>query len=310
MLSWVNDYWPLGKLQKLLAAFERDGELVHRWSCGNTKKIRKGDRIFLLQKGSEKGGLFGSGYVLSDKPIEDLHFEEGRASKGVTSQYVDVKFDLLVDPAEPVVLRSELDGKRLSCNTWTIEGSGKTILEPVADALEIIWAAKSISPSQDILSIEQDLSLSETDREALVLARKGQGQFRKDVIRVWGGFERCVVTLAETSAMLTASHIRAWRNCKTSEQRLDGANGLLLCAHIDRLFDRHLVSFEPRDEALICRVGKLPTHEIADLARLGFANGFSIELSQMKVRESDRERVCSYMSEHFKTFNLLQTFLG
>ena len=48
---------------------------------------------------------------------------------------------------------------------------------------------------------------------------------------------------------LIASHIKPWRDCDHQE-RLDGANGLLLSPHVDKLFDRHWISFE-RDGQLI-----------------------------------------------------------
>lgn len=47
-----------------------------------------------------------------------------------------------------------------------------------------------------------------------------------------------------------ASHIKPWRDCDNSE-RLDGANGLLLSPHVDKLFDRHWISFDSGGE-LIC----------------------------------------------------------
>ena len=52
-----------------------------------------------------------------------------------------------------------------------------------------------------------------------------------------------------------SSHIKPWRSCDNAE-RLSGANSLLLSPHIDKLFDRYWISFEPTGE-LLCE------HEIA-----------------------------------------------
>ena len=43
--------------------------------------------------------------------------------------------------------------------------------------------------------------------------------------------------------MLVASHIKGWAD-STDSEKLDENNGLLLCAHHDALFDKHLISFD------------------------------------------------------------------
>jgi predicted restriction endonuclease len=60
----------------------------------------------------------------------------------------------------------------------------------------------------------------------------------------------CRVTGLERQQFLVASHIKPWRDCDNSE-RLSGANGLLLSPHVDKLFDRHWISFDAGGE-LIC----------------------------------------------------------
>ncbi|TFW13299.1 HNH endonuclease [Duganella callida] len=82
--------------------------------------------------------------------------------------------------------------------------------------------------------------ISKTTREALIQARRGQGQFRSDLIKRWGG--RCALTGLQNTNLMVASHIEAWALCN-NEQRLDVNNGLLLAPHIDRLFDQGLISF-------------------------------------------------------------------
>lgn len=81
---------------------------------------------------------------------------------------------------------------------------------------------------------------SETARQALINARLGQGQFRTDLERRWNGL--CAVTNCGISAMLRASHIKPWSK-SSNRERLSPANGILLAAHIDALFDCGLISF-------------------------------------------------------------------
>ena len=92
-------------------------------------------------------------------------------------------------------------------------------------------------------NIEADSGLDKTEIEAIVKARKGQGAFRRNVEQLE---PRCRVTGLEDKRLLIASHIKPWRACETAQERLDGANGLLLAPHIDRLFDIGLISFEKR----------------------------------------------------------------
>ncbi|WEY40081.1 HNH endonuclease [Paraburkholderia sp. SUR17] len=74
-----------------------------------------------------------------------------------------------------------------------------------------------------------------------VNARRGQGQFREDLIRLWGG--ACSVTGLECREVLRASHVKPWA-VSTHKQRLDSNNGLLLSANLDALFDKGLITFD------------------------------------------------------------------
>jgi HNH endonuclease len=81
---------------------------------------------------------------------------------------------------------------------------------------------------------------SETEREAFVQARVGQGPFRIALLKYWGS---CAVTGVSEPAALRASHIKSWRS-SSNQERLNPFNGLLLSAHIDALFDKGLITFE------------------------------------------------------------------
>jgi hypothetical protein len=79
-----------------------------------------------------------------------------------------------------------------------------------------------------------------TQREQLILSRRGQGRFRRNVADV----EKmgCRVTGVGHVAHLRASHIKPWKDSDDRE-KLDPYNGLLLSPHIDHLFDRGFISF-------------------------------------------------------------------
>src|SRR6185295_17438541 len=66
--------------------------------------------------------------------------------------------------------------------------------------------------------IERDVSIESTEKEALVMARRGQGRFRDLVSKLE---TRCRVTHVEHRDYLRASHCKPWRDC-TNEERVDG----------------------------------------------------------------------------------------
>lgn len=93
-----------------------------------------------------------------------------------------------------------------------------------------------------------------TEKQQLVLARVGQGQFRSGVLSLWNN--RCSVT--GTRFAIRASHIKPWRDCSDAE-RLDANNGLPLVATLDALFDSHLISFNADGQIILSN--NLPEHE-------------------------------------------------
>lgn len=109
--------------------------------------------------------------------------------------------------------------------------------------------------------ISARIDLSETEKQQLILARRGQGQFRKNVQQLE---RRCRVTRVDQPEHLRASHCKPWRDCQSAEERLDGENGLLLTPSIDHLFDRGFISFENNGELLISPVAHRPS-----LVRMG-----------------------------------------
>lgn len=111
-------------------------------------------------------------------------------------------------------------------------------------------------------AIRLDTSLSQTERESVIQARRGQGKFRNNVA---AKETACRLTGITNPALLIASHIKPWRLCQSAGERLDGMNGLMLTPDADHLFDRGFISFE--DDGRV-RVSERVDRE--DLRRLGF----------------------------------------
>jgi putative restriction endonuclease len=103
--------------------------------------------------------------------------------------------------------------------------------------------------------ITGDAEIKSTEKQQLVMARRGQGRFRENVAK----FENsCRITGVDDSRFLIASHIKPWRSSSNPE-RLDGENGLLLSPNVDHLFDRGLISFQDNGILLVSPAVKLKT---------------------------------------------------
>ena len=123
--------------------------------------------------------------------------------------------------------------------------------------------------------VTNDSSIRETERQALIRARNGQGLFRDRVSKIE---TKCRVTGVENPVHLVASHCKPWRD-SNNEERLDGENGLLLTPSIDHLFDRGFIGFEDNGKLIISPVAHKPSLqrmgiEVAKVVNVGgFTSG-------------------------------------
>jgi putative restriction endonuclease len=90
-------------------------------------------------------------------------------------------------------------------------------------------------------------ALEKTEQEQIVVSRLGQGNFRRNVIRLWGS---CSVTGLQSVTLLRASHIKPWKD-SNNQERLNPFNGLLLIPDYDFLFDRGYITFKINGSVLI-----------------------------------------------------------
>lgn len=131
--------------------------------------------------------------------------------------------------------------------------------------------------------IEISPALSLTEMSQVIKARRGQGLFRSNVQRMENG---CRLTGIDSPYLLVASHIKPWRSCANSAERLDGNNGLMLTPHVDLLFDRGLISFSNSGDLLVSK-----KMNPADMRRLGLNE-------QAFIPRAFSENQCHYLSYH------------
>jgi hypothetical protein len=143
-------------------------------------------------------------------------------------------------------------------------------------------------------AIEDDTKISTTEKRDLVLARRGQGLFRRRVQQIE---YRCRVTLVDRPEHLRASHCKPWRDC-SNEERLDAENGLLLTPSIDHLFDRGFISFRGNGDLLVS-----PVAHPESLIRMGVELGKSVNVGPFRSGQQlflEYHRDAVFLSSHIK----------
>lgn len=105
---------------------------------------------------------------------------------------------------------------------------------------------RTIKSVESILA--QISNLSQTEKETVAKHRIGQGLFKELLLNKYGC--KCALCTITTEKMLIGSHIKEW-SASSDEEKLDVNNGLLLCAHHDALFDKHLISFDNAGKLIV-----------------------------------------------------------
>ena len=250
---------------------DKAGNTPHHWQTMTV--MQPGDVVFsYVRQAIPAISVASSSAVPSAQPGEfvdqDLWLDEGYR--------IDVEYEMLPNPLPVASLLPELlpllPAKYSPLKT---SGGGNLgylfALPPRAGELLLERIGKS-APEADYDPIEKVIEraeLTETEKEALVKSRVGQGRFRDDLLRLWGG--RCCVTGAEVPELLRASHIKPWRDSNHKE-RLDPFNGLLLSPTYDAAFDSGLITFNDRG-----RIHVSPVLDARNLERLGMSADAVVE---------------------------------
>src|ERR1700730_1213515 len=135
--------------------------------------------------------------------------------------------------------------------------------------------------------IESNGQLLETEREALIVARRGQGLFKQRVMQVE---TRCRITGVTNPMHLRASHCKPWRD-SSNEERINGENGLLLTPTMDHLFDRGFISFEDSGLLIVSPVAHPPSLNLLGVATDHIINVGTFTQGQKQFLDYHRESV-------------------
>jgi len=135
--------------------------------------------------------------------------------------------------------------------------------------------------------VRADETVTETVRKAIVMARRGQGLFKRRVMELETA---CRITGVSKIDHLRASHCKPWRD-SNNEERLDGENGLLLTPNADHLFDRGFIGFEDNGDVLISPVAHRDSLRRMGLKLDRVVNVGSFSSGQRRFLEFHRDSV-------------------
>ena len=139
LLTWNPARWQWDDLDNVIEDIAEAGQSKRRWSCGRSKSIIEGDRVFLLRQRVEPRGVIGSGWV-SRGSYEDKHWDSKLAAVGKKARFVRISFDVLLDAdTEPILGRGKLDKNILGQMHWDTQASGISIPSNVATQVEKEW---------------------------------------------------------------------------------------------------------------------------------------------------------------------------
>lgn len=128
LLTYNPLKWDWTDLSIKLKEFKTMGFTEMRWSCGNTKRIKAEDRIFLTRLGKEPRGIFASGIVLRGS-YEDMSWTNNKKN---SSLYVHFKLDKFTNPNSTVLITRENLKDEFPLMTWDTQVSGIRIPDKIA----------------------------------------------------------------------------------------------------------------------------------------------------------------------------------
>lgn len=250
------------------ASLSESGTSVRREHWDNVAKLKAGDVIFCYHEKKITDIAIATRDAYSAERPPTRSFSEW----GNTGNRVDVTLRDLRTPIHRDDIASDfisLYQQRSVPNLFNREGRINQIYMArlLPDAAAYLLERAHLIEEFESKLVDQEprkRKLSETTREAIVKARVGQGLFRADLLRIWNS--QCSLTGLSNPDLLIASHIHAW-TLSDNDQRIDPDNGLLLAPHIDRLFDRGLISFDDHGGLMISPTLKQGDRELLALDR-------------------------------------------
>lgn len=131
LFTWKPGHWPYSELKRLVATFEAGDTAVEPWRCQAHRKIRIGDKAYMVKLGDSPRGIFGIG------TITGAPYQNRKVSEGENPWLVPITFDALVDPTKSLLVpESNLRDIDVPKHRWHPQGSGVTLEAKAARTID------------------------------------------------------------------------------------------------------------------------------------------------------------------------------
>lgn len=167
-----------------------------------------------------------------DHIVSDILFWEGEKGHGTDKRIIERKDQIFVFYRERHHSDFTFEGRAIlrSYNLFADRPS-KFTFELIDKRVEI---------ADMVAEIKAEYGIPETEREAIIKSRIGQGLYRSRALDLW---KTCSVTGFSKEKILIASHIKPWK-LSNNDERINPYNSLLLVPTLDKLFDNEYIGFE------------------------------------------------------------------
>ena len=289
---WVNQKQTYTQEREggYLWAPKRNSKGNQHWGWRTMTKVSQGDIIFNNVNGALRSYCIATSTAYDFSKPTEIEQEWEQQGWKINARYIDLP--------NPIVISEHLDEigelfpviyspysvehkkanqsylAELSIELGTAIAKIGGVTQSQTTTSKPVPTVSATASSEETINVHEALESEDfiptaTEKEMLVKQRLTQGRFRRDLMERYS--ERCAVTGLDVPSLLIASHIKPWSESTAKEQN-DVDNGLLLAAHIDRLFDQHLISFDFQGKIIISN--KI-THRQRSL--LGLSSSMCIE---------------------------------
>lgn len=139
LLNYNPRRWEWEGINEAINQLKQNGSYIDSWSCGNRKNIEVKDRVFVIKLGNEERGIIASGWVWNGW-YQDISWDEEKVKIGRLANYIDVDFDIILDPKKNILKYDELQKGKLKEMEWSNQSSGIIVPNDIAVELERVWS--------------------------------------------------------------------------------------------------------------------------------------------------------------------------
>ena len=151
---WNPKKWNWIDLEKKIEIINQTGHVTEDWGVASFKKIKLGDRFFLLRLGKEPKGIIGSGYISSD-----VFMAKHWNGDNVNIPKVMLDFDVLINAEiDPNLSIDILNSGNLAKMNWTPQLSGIEMHPDFVNKVESLWFDFLKSKPSQKIKVESQLT--------------------------------------------------------------------------------------------------------------------------------------------------------